>query len=82
MYKHHDLISINANNKMEARQKTVEFLTSYQKEDIVILGVEGANNHFEVEVQYYDRYESNSVFNTLDFIFLKEEDIQTLKLTI
>ena len=82
MYKHHDLININASNKIAARQKAVEFLTSYQKEDIVILGVEGTNNHFEVEVQYYDRYESNSVYDTLDFVFLKEEDIQTLKLTI
>ena len=81
MFRHHELFNISANDKIEARQKAVEFLSSYQKKDIEIIAVEGIRNHFEVEVQYYDNYEQNSVFSTLDFVFLKEEDIQTLKLT-
>ena len=82
MFKHHDLIDIYANNKADAKQKAIEFLSSYQKKDIFIIGVEGANNHYEVEVQYYDKYEDNAVFISTDYKLLLESDIKSLKLKI
>ena len=68
MYKHYDLISVYATNKTEARNKITDFLECYKKEKIRIFAVEGINNHYEVDVQYYDDYEDCCVFNSDDFV--------------
>ncbi|MBQ9023679.1 MAG: hypothetical protein IJ105_00490 [Bacilli bacterium] len=73
MYKHHDLISIYASNKIEARNKTTDFLQCYKKEKIRIIAVEGINNHYEVEVQYFDNYKECGVFSSDVFVDIEPQ---------
>lgn len=79
MTRHHDLISVIAQNKIEARNITLELLNSYQKKKITIIAAEGKDNHYEVEVQYYDNYDICAVFNTKDFKEVKDKDAKSLK---
>ena len=80
----HGLISVIAQNKIEARKKAEEFLNSYQKKKIRILAVEGAeiegeNSYFEIEVQYYDNYEYFATFNSKDYVHIETEEEKQLK---
>lgn len=67
MYKHYDLIGVFANDKYSARNKVSEFLLSYNKKKIHIIGVQGKNRRYEVEVEYYDKYEECAVYLSDDF---------------
>ena len=80
----HGLISLFATNKIQARKKAEEFLRSYQKEKIRILAVEGLdiegqNNNYEIEVQYYDNYEYFATFRSEDYIKIETEEEKQLK---
>ena len=79
MTRHHDLINVFAINKIEARKKVLELLHSYQKKKITIMAVEGADNHYEVEVQYYDEYDICSVFVSEDFKEVEDSEALSLK---
>lgn len=79
MTRHHDLISVFALNKIEARKKVLEHLYAYQKKKITIMAVEGTDNHYEVEVQYYDEYDICSVFVSEDYKPVDDMDTLSLK---
>lgn len=82
MNRHHDLINLYANNKSTARHIVLEFLNSYKKKDILIIAVEGTDNHYEVEVQYSDDYKDCAEFNSNDFTLLTEKEVMSLKYTL
>lgn len=79
MYRHHVLISVFGFNKIEASNKVLDLLNCYKKKRIFIVAVVGANNRYEVEVEYLDGYEQSVYFPSEDFEYEQNVDKKILK---